>query len=495
MPSPKLFVIFLIIGFKFWGEFPEVLTTGVLDTLIKMVLTQIQALFKSHKVTLPIWLGIGIFVGNLSISFGDSGPISLRDFLDKTSMNNGMIREKAEEVEIAQAQLARAQAAFWPKASIGFLGAPTFEETGDALNSQTNLNKWGPFLRGSFDFVQPLYTFGMLSEYEKAANQQISAKTEMTSARKNEVLLQAKEIYFGYLMACDFERLLEDLSSFLKEALATAESTKADDEKKGPVKPHDLYKLRTTVDDLDQKMLYAQAAKKTAEKALAWIAGVTDLELLEKSLEAPTYESKKLDEYLKLSQARRPELKALPSGIAAYEALADAKQKQDYPVIFFGGFGEFNWSPVRTRQNSQFAFDPFNRPQGGVGLGLKFDLEFKRHSAEAQEQRAEASKLKATQSYAVPGIELEVKKAFYELEQAKQSLAVADRRKKTAKKWFVSSSMGWSIGITPAKDLLEALEGNGLARKNYIESLYALNMALAKLSKAVGQDLMIYPNS
>lgn len=49
--------------------------------------------------------------------------------------------------------------------------------------------------------------------------------------------------------------------------------------------------------------------------------------------------------------------------------------------------------------------------------------------------------------------------------------------------------MGWSIGITPAKDLMESLEGNGLSRKNYIETVYSLNMALARLSQAVGIEI------
>jgi len=158
-------------------------------------------------------------------------------------------------------------------------------------------------------------------------------------------------------------------------------------------------------------------------------------------------------------------------------------------VLFVGAFGEASWSPVREKQKSIFAMDPFNRIQGGAGLGLKFDLEFARHSAEAAEQEAEAMKLKAKESYAVPGIELQVKKAYWELEQAAQGLEVAERRKALGKKWFVQSAMGWSIGITPAKDLLEALEGNGLSKKNYIETVYALNLALARLSLAVGEEL------
>ena len=44
-------------------------------------------------------------------------------------------------------------------------------------------------------------------------------------------------------------------------------------------------------------------------------------------------------------------------------------------------------------------------------------------------------------------------------------------RKKVAKKWFVSMAMGWSIGVAKAKDLMEALEGSGVAQKNYIDAM------------------------
>ena len=158
-------------------------------------------------------------------------------------------------------------------------------------------------------------------------------------------------------------------------------------------------------------------------------------------------------------------------------------------MVFVGAFGSYPWSPVREKQHSVFANDPFNMPFGGVGVGLRLDLEFKRHSAEASEQEAELIKLKATESYAVPGIELQVKKAFWELEQAKESLEIAERRKELSKKWFVSSAMGWSIGLTPAKDLLEALEGDGLAKKNFVETVFSFNMALARLSQAVGREV------
>ncbi|MFM8270143.1 MAG: TolC family protein, partial [Pseudomonadota bacterium] len=249
---------------------------------------------------------------------GQSTTALTLEQLLQNSQNHGLVQEAAQEIEIARSQLDRAKAAFWPKASAGILGAPIFEETGDALNSKTNLNKWGPFLRGSIEFAQPIYTFGMLSSYEKAATSQITAKTELTQAKRNEVLYQAKEIYYGYLMACEFEKLLENLSGFLKEAVESAEDSQKDEDQKGAVKPHDMYRLKTALDDLDQKTLYTDAAKKTAERALGWLSGTEFSKVAENSLSVPSYQKKSLEEYIQLSKANRPELKALPAGIQAY---------------------------------------------------------------------------------------------------------------------------------------------------------------------------------
>lgn len=414
--------------------------------------------------------------------------VSLDEILKATVQNNGMIQESQAEVEAARAQLEQAKAALYPKASAMILAAPIFEETGNALASNSNWSKWGPFVTGGLQVVQPLYTFGMISSYRKAAEGQIAAKTGLAEAKRNDVLMQAKEMYFGYQMATDLEKLVEDLSSFLEEAVKTAEE-QAREKKKSTVKPHDVFRLKTALNDLQQKKLYATAAKKTAERAIAWLSGMNFKNLEVGRLKAPAFEKQTLEEYIKIAKANRPEFKALSAGQEARLALRDAKQAQSYPIVFVGAFGQAGWSPVRTKQPTAFANDPFNGIQGGVGLGVKFDLEFMRHSAEAQEQAAEAAKLKATESYAVPGIELQVKKAYWELEQALDGLAIAETRKTTSKKWFVQSGMGWSIGITAAKDLMEALEGDGLSRKNYIETVYAVNMAIARLSQAVGKEL------
>ena len=412
---------------------------------------------------------------------------TLKELLSLTREKNGEIEEVQMDLAIAQQQLAQAQAAAYPRGTATLLGAPMFEETGNAITSTSNTSKWGPFLSASAQVVQPLLTFGQIDGYQKAAEKQIEATESLVKMKEAEVVLKAKELYYSYMMAGELEDLVEELVGFLEQATESAE--KSLKKKKSTVKPHDVNNLKTNLADLQQKALLAKTGKKTAERAVAWIS-TSQFESLGKArLRPEKFEQKTLEEYLKLAAQHRPEFKALRAGQEARMALSEAKQAQSYPTLFVGGFVGFAWSPVVEDQRSIFANDPFNQFQGGAGIGLRFDLEYKRHAAEAAEEAAQAMKLKAKESYAVPGIKLEVKKAYWELEQAVKGMEIAKDRRRVGKKWFVGNAMGWSIGIVKARDLLESLEGNGNARRNYIETVFMLNMAIARMSQAVGVEL------
>ena len=418
---------------------------------------------------------------------------SLADILRRVVANNAQLHEAMGDIAVAQAQVERARAAIYPQANGLFLVAPMITIQGNALNATYDWTKLGPYTLSQLTVIQPLYTFGQIDSYRKAADAQVVAREFQAAMKKNEVVNLAKEIYYGYRMACDLGQLVNDSVSFLEEASQTADQNLKSKKKKqsssGAVTPHDLYHLKTVLEDLRQKRLQAESAQKTAARALEWVAGAPIGNLDQDPTEVEDYQPKGLDAYLQLAHEHRPEFRALEAGKKARLALAEAKKAQDYPAVFVGGTGQFTWTPTATRQESYFAWDPFNRWIGGFGLGLKFDFEFARHHAEAQEERAEYLKLEATQANADNGIELSVKKAYWEWEQASQGLEIALTRKKVSRKWFVSNAMGWSIGITAAKDLMESLEGQGLGIKNYVETVYAVNVALGHLSLAVGKEI------
>lgn len=429
--------------------------------------------------------------GTLTAQGADAmGAVSqqLEDVLRNVLAKNSQIRETEGDIDVAKAQRERARAAGYPHGEAMIITAAIPEEKGNALASTTNLSHWSPFVRVSAQLVQPLFTFGQLSGYRDAADNQILANTHLANVKRNGIVQTAKEYFYGFAMAKELDKLVDGLVGFLEEAVNAAEES-SKKKKKDSVKPHDLYRLRVALEDLKQKKLYAAAGMKTARRAIEWVSVSPDIDLKGLRLEPERHVLKPLDEYVKIAKENRPELKALEAGQAARAALRDAKKAQSYPTIFLGGFIAIPWAPAREKQHSVFANDPYNQVSGGGGLGLKFDLEYARHSAEAAEEQAQLMKLKATADYATPGIELEVRKAYWEVEQGREGLMLATKRRDIAKKWFVSNAMGWSVGVTQAKELLEALQGEGEAKQNYIQTVYALNVALGKLSQAVGREI------
>lgn len=438
------------------------------------------------RMALKLFILLSLFMGLTGFSAVEK--ISLEQVLKGVSENNGDIQEARYDVEAARAQLEQARAALWPSVQAMIIAAPMIEVRGNALASTTNWSKIGPLFQGQIGIVQPLYTFGMISSYKDAAEGQISAKSALAKAKKFEVVLQAKQFYYGLLMATDLEKLVDELVSFLSEAVKTSE--KDAKKKSSKIKPHDIYRLKDALGDLEQKRLAAVAGRKTASRAIKWISGVEFEKIKDRKSKPVKFEIKALEEYVAMAKKHRPEFEALEHGQKARASLRDAKRAQSYPVVFFGAFASQGWTNMVDRQPSLFANDPFNQTRGGLGVGMSFNLEFKRHAAEAAQEEAERLKLVAKERVSVPGIELQVKKAFWEMEQAIEAVRIAKDREKMAKRWFFSAASGWSIGITPAKELMEALEGQGKARQNYIETVYQHNLAVANLGYAIGQEIL-----
>ncbi len=413
--------------------------------------------------------------------------MGLEDLISSALQKNGEIKEVEQDVAIAVAQKDRASAAAWPMGSATVIGAPLPEIQGDHTVSNTDTGKWGPFVTGSIQFALPLYTFGQIGGYKNAADNQITANQELAKMKRSEVILRTKELYYQYLMAVGLEKLVDSVLEILEEA--EKDSDKKMNKKGSKVSLNDVYQLKTEVDNIRQLRLQAIAGRKTAEKAIAWISGANFTELPQKKLKAESFEKKSMEEYLDAARRQRPEFKALEAGQAARASLRDAKRAQSYPSFFFGGQLGFAWTDMANKQPSIFLNDPFNRILGGAGVGFKLDLEFARHAAEAAEEEAQRMKLKAKEMYAVPGIDLQVKKAYWEVEKTIEGLEIAKRRQKTAHKWFMSNASGWTLGIAKARDLMDSLEGDSLAKKNYIETVFAHNMALANLSHAIGGEV------
>ncbi|MCH6560425.1 TolC family protein, partial [candidate division KSB1 bacterium] len=106
--------------------------------------------------------------------------------------------------------------------------------------------------------------------------------------------------------------------------------------------------------------------------------------------------------------------------------------------------------------------------------------------------QAEYTKLSQKEEPLISGIKLEVKKAYLEVTQAGTNFRESRKALRASDNWLRSESMAWDIGVGEVKDLIDAFKANGSMQAAHLENIFKYNVALAKLSKASGNDL--YPN-
>jgi len=164
------------------------------------------------------------------------------------------------------------------------------------------------------------------------------------------------------------------------------------------------------------------------------------------------------------------------------------------PLFFIGGLIDIadTASSIRKRQDSPYAYDPYNRITPGFGLGFKWNLDIWKVNANIEKEKAEYFKLIHQKELAEQGIPTEVKKAYLEYQEAMNVISHAKEEQEQTKKWFMQSVFAWGFGVGDSREVLESVIFKGFSDKNYYESLYNHNVAISSLTRSTGTELLSY---
>lgn len=402
--------------------------------------------------------------------------------------------ESRADIELAEAKLAEAKAHRYPQIDfLGLVGPVSKAHYGDDFLDTTDrsdhIHGLTVFARGDATLVQPLYTFGKISERMKAASHGIAVDRARKDQRGNEIALKVKEYYFGVLLA----RELKELVSEVGESLDKARSKAKDLLDKGApnVELLDIYKLDAFSGEVRK---YAEEARKGESLALAalrtqiGLARDAEFDIATKRL--TTDEGKPGDQlpvYLDAAKLKRPEYRQLQEGLQARNALVNAAKADYYPDLFFGAYLSGAYSPGRERVTNPWVPDQFNHLWGGVALGMKWKLDFGITSAKVAQEQAQYRRLVSTNDFAQANIPLQISKAYLELQEAERSIAATRDAYGNAKKWAVSAIANFDMGVGPAKEIFESLQSYARMRAAYFQSIYNYHLSQANLAYAVGE--------
>lgn len=420
--------------------------------------------------------------------FSAAEKISLSEAINRMLKYNGEMAAERKDIDFAQGRIDQARAALFPKSELYLLAAPMFKETGNALVSNKDYSKWGVFTNVKMTVIQPIYTFGIMSEYEKAAQKGYEVDTEKVRQKEAELVYRTKQFYYGLQLANDLFDVVKDAKEKMENVIDKSQTLL----ERNRIKREDLFALKTYYAIVMSKYDEADRARDLARKALCWVMGMaleTDIELDYESISPEEVNLKPEGEYLADTVSSRPEIKMLSSGIEATEALWKGQYKQKRPVFFALGYGNLAYTNVTYPQHSSFANDPFNNMSGAVMLGFKFNLDWWNINALSKQSKAEYEKLLVSKDTLTDGMMLQVKKAYREAVDYKKAVGYTKDGQTNANKWMINAMFGYGMGFSKS-DLMDSLKAYFEAELNYNMSIYNFNMALADLTKYTGKEVV-----
>lgn len=409
--------------------------------------------------------------------------IGLTEAVDLALKNNKELLSQQMQVRQASTEVKRVHAEFGPRLeALGGVG-PITKASGNATNAVEEKGTLGRMIMGRFTLSLPIYAWGRKTNYKNAAQAGIYVEEGEFATKREEVVYQTKEAFYGYQLA---NTLLDFVESGRKDLDKSLENRKKN------VETAEAFKVDIFLEEIRAREAEVRKYFLLAQEGLALRVGLPSLKIKESDawLSPKIRKLDSLDLYLSHAGTQRGELRQITEGIFAKRSLSKAEKKGILPTLAVFGSYELSDTNVRPAQPGVFSYDPYNRETWTLGIGFKMDLQWDLQLVKAQKHSYEAMELELKEQYAKDGIALEVKRAYWEVEEAETRLQAAQKAQAVGKKWLAKVAIQSGAGLgTKTQALIDAYMAKAETSKNYYESVHRYNLAWAKLSQVVGVEV------
>ncbi len=381
-----------------------------------------------------------------------------------------------------------------PQFTMEHLIGPVPDATGDIFTdpSSFDLNidhiteDLGVFYKFEVKAVQPIYTFGKISSLENIAKLGVDVAELKKGEKHADIISKVSTVYYLINMLNNLQTIIDDGREKLGEAKKKVTSLL----EKGSTKVSifDEYKIEVFELELDKNELEVQSKKTIAINGLKALLAIDyDFEIEEITKKPDEYDLKDFEFYQQEALTKRPDFQQLEKALKIRENQTTIGVAKFLPDIFAGGLFRYGIAPGRTDQHNPFVKDDFNYLVGGVGIGLKQDLDFWSTDREYRQAKIELQKLKNQKQLALSGIKLEVSKNYESVMSEKKKFEVAKESIRTTRKWLTQALNGFeNFGTNDVKEVKDAFIEYAKARKEFYATIFEFEKQRIELEKSTG---------
>jgi outer membrane protein TolC len=369
-------------------------------------------------------------------------------------------------------------------------GVPSPQACVTTNNGEANLStiSWNRvFTRTEVKLIQPIWDFGKISAGIAAAKAGVEVSRSKEAGARADIELNVRKAYYGLKFARDVLDMLDEGSSYVRDAEKRIEKDLANGTGNSTVT--DKLRLRTVRAEVDSRISEAKRLQGFARESLRTLCGPeapADIDVDDDPFEPPEVKERPVSYYEDLARFGRPEVRLLEYAVKAKHALADLERRKEYPDLVLVGTAAYAKAQEVDDPQNAFMSHYFNSATAGVAAALRMQLDLGPKIARARKTAAEAAEVEYRRTEALGGIVLEVRKAYAEVSEATERVATMEKGEKAGKAWISAVAQNFAVGLAEARDLSDALVAFFGMRTKYLQAVFDLDVALSQLMRVTG---------
>lgn len=415
---------------------------------------------------------------------GDAGPeilqLSLQEAIDRGLRNNLGLLLSSDQTTLARGERWKELSNLLPSLSARVQeDAQTQSLT--ALGFKSNVFPFPvPRVIGPFNYFdaraslsQSVFNFHDL-EKERAASESLkSAQYSYKDSRELVVLAVGN----AYLLAIATAARIETTDAQVKNAQALY--NKAVDQQKAGLNPAiDTLRSQVELQTRQQQLIAARNDYAKQKLSLARVIGLPPGQEFVLTEKAPyqALTAQPLEVYLQRAYASRSDYQAAQAQVRSAELTRRAATAGHYPSLDINAnYGDIGLNPAQSNGTWQV--------NGGLNIpifaGGKTHSDVLEADAQLKQARSQLNDLRGRIDYEVRASLLDLISAAEQVEVARSSVDLAEQT-------LSQSEDRFTAGIADNLEVVQAQESVASAHENYIQSLYAHNLAKIELGRAIG---------
>ena len=342
----------------------------------------------------------------------------------------------------------------------------------NVLNTPPAFGNFATRLGGTWNVFDSLASWRAVNRAERMKD----AAGHQLERTDQEIVFRVVDSYYAVLLA---KKQLEVAEQSMKTAQAILDRSK-DRFESGVVVESDYLSAQVRMAERKQELIRAQNNLALARSQLDTVLGISTENEFEpvEALSEKTLPVTSLEEAEKKAVEMRPDLKRVRSTEAAQQqSVAIAKSAFGPRVNAFGGWEMDNPTFLAGGGGNNWL----------AGIEVQLDL-FQGGAKRAQlaRERAMQEKIAATKEMATNAIRLEVRRAYYDLDAARQQIEVARSIIAQSQESLRINQSRYDSGLSTITDLLAAEEAARRSQTDYWEAVFRYHTGYANLELVSG---------